>query len=102
MSTPQSELPDTQEIRRLAEVHLPHDYSILDVRCHYGCSDMPSAIPEDYEVTIEYTRTTPENLRGTLDDIASYQSWAHALTQDIRTEWPPESIRICFSEKENS
>ena len=51
-------------------------------------------------VTIRYNRTTPKALRRTMEDIESYQICAHAFTQDIRTEWPPESVRICFAENE--
>ena len=53
MSAPREELPDINDIRRLANVNLPAHYVIRDVRISRG-SDTLVGAPDDFEVVIEY------------------------------------------------
>lgn len=98
MQIPKHEIPDMEQIRELARVGLPSHYSLKSVRCSYG-SDWPDFLPNDFEIVIEYENRLDE---VTNEDIEAYQRWAHALVQDIRGEWPPESIRITFQERETT
>jgi len=98
MQIPKREIPDMEQIRELARVGLPSHYSLKSVRFSYG-SDWPEFLPDDFEIVIEYENRLDEVLRGTNEDIEAYQRWAHALVQDIRGEWPPESIRITFQDR---
>ncbi len=98
MKIPKHEIPNMEEIRELARVGLPSHYSLKSVGCSYG-SDWPEILPDDFEIVIEYENHLEAALRGTNEEIDAYQRWAHALVQDIRGEWPPESIRIAFQER---
>jgi hypothetical protein len=98
MQIPKHEIPDIEQIRELARVGLPSHHSLKSVRCSYG-SDWPDFLPDDFEIVIEYENRLDE---VTNEDIEAYQRWAHALVQDIRGEWPPESIRITFQERETT
>ena len=40
-----------------------------------------------------------EGLIGGFEDIEAHQDWADPLVQDIRSEWPAETIRIGFFER---
>jgi hypothetical protein len=55
--------------------------------------------PDDLEVVIEYEDRIGEGLIGSFEDIEAYQNWADPLIQDIRSEWPAETIRIAFFER---
>lgn len=99
MSIPKDEIPNLEQIRELAAIGLPPHYRLLGVRCTYG-SDWPEVLPEDFELVIEYENHLDSSLRGTSEEIDAYQRWAHALAQDIRGDWPAESLRITFQERE--
>mgnify|MGYP001570034147 CR=1 FL=1 len=99
MQIPKDGIPDMEQIGELARVGLPQHYTLTSVRCSYG-SDWPDFLPDDFEIVIEYQNHLDETLRGTMEDIEAYQRWAHALVQDIRGEWPPDSIRITFQERD--
>jgi hypothetical protein len=64
-------------------------------------SDPPDApeSPSDFEIIIEYENHLEENLKGSLAAIEAHQDWSHALTQDIRSQWPSDTIRISFIER---
>lgn len=96
MSAPKDELPDVEQIRQLALTNIPAHIVLRDVRCTYG-SDFPQVLPEDYEITIEYEKTPDAPPAGTNAAIEACQAWSHTLLQDIRTQWPPETVRITFS-----
>jgi hypothetical protein len=98
MSAPRDELPNVDDIRYLAKVNLPTRYVIKDVRVSRGPDTLIGA-PEDFEVVIEYENRIGESLIGSFEDIEAYQGWAHPLIQDIRSEWPAETIRIGFFER---
>jgi hypothetical protein len=98
MSVPKDELPNTDDIHRLANLDLPLHYVIKDVRVSRGPDTLIGA-PDDFEVVIEYENRIGENLIGSFEDIEAYQGWAHPLIQDIRSEWPAETIRIGFFER---
>ncbi|MEI2722568.1 MAG: hypothetical protein V9H26_03180 [Verrucomicrobiota bacterium] len=97
MKIPKDEVPNMEHIRELARVGLPPHYRLKSVRCSYG-SDWPDFLPDDFEIVIEYENHLEAALRGTNEGIDEYQQWAHGLVQDIRGDWPPESIRITFQE----
>lgn len=92
------ELPKEDEIKAMALENLPEHYALKAVRLTYG-SDWPGAIPEDFEITIEYEYRGDEALRGTFAEIETFQNWAEPLKAMIRNKWPPKALRICFSEK---
>ncbi len=96
MCTPKDELPDVEDIRSLAQIAIPSHLILRDVRCTYG-SPWPGFIADDYEITIEYEETFQAPPAGTLLAIEAFQEWSQPLVQDIRSEWPPEYIRITFS-----
>jgi hypothetical protein len=48
---------------------------------------------------IEYENRIEEALIGSFEDIEAYQHWADPLVQEIRSEWPAETIRIGFFER---
>ena len=98
MPAPEEELPNIEEIRKLAQINLPQHYVIKDVRISYGAEET-SHLPEDFEIIIEYEDNSDDDFVGSFDHIEADQNWSHALIQDIRSEWPPESIRISFIEK---
>jgi hypothetical protein len=98
MSLARDELPNTDDIHRLANLDLPLHYVIKDVRVSRGPDTLIGA-PDDFEVVIEYENRIGENLIGSFEDIEAYQGWAHPLIQDIRSEWPAETIRIGFFER---
>ncbi len=98
MSVPRDELPNIEDIRWLANVDLPLHYVIKDVRVSRGPDTLIGA-PDDFEVVIEYENRIGEGLIGSFADIEAYQDWAHPLIQDIRSEWPAETIRIGFFER---
>lgn len=107
------ELPKEDEIKAMALENLPEDYVLKRVQLTYG-----PAMPEDpskfikfmggpppkgfhnlnFEVTIEYEYQGDEVLRGTSVEIDTFQSWAEPLKEKIRDKWPPEALRICFSD----
>ncbi len=99
MSVPKDELPNIDQIRRLAEMNLPTHIVLRDVRCTY-CSDLHLGIPEDYEITIEFEDTLDEELRQTPSAIEGIEAWVHPIVQAIRSEWPPETVRINFASYE--
>jgi hypothetical protein len=37
-----------------------------------------------------------KDLKGNLAAIQAHQDWSHALAQDIRSQWPPFTVRISF------
>ncbi len=98
MSVPRDELPNIEDIRWLANVDLPLHYVIKDVRVSRGPDTLIGA-PDDFEIVIEYENRIGENLIGSFADIEAYQDWAQPLIQDIRSEWPAETIRIGFFER---
>ncbi|MGA8476797.1 MAG: hypothetical protein WB696_02445 [Chthoniobacterales bacterium] len=98
MSVPRDELPNIEDIRWLANVDLPRHYVIKDVRVSRGPDTLIGA-PDDFEIVIEYENRIGENLIGSFADIEAYQDWAQPLIQDIRSEWPAETIRIGFFER---
>jgi hypothetical protein len=98
MSVPREERPNIDDIRRLANASLPPHYVIKDVRVLRGPDTLIGA-PDDFEIVIEYENRIGESLIGSFKDIEAYQHWAHPLIQDIRGEWPAETIRIGFSER---
>jgi len=98
MSVPRDELPNIEDIRSLANVDLPLHYIIKDVRVSRGPDTLIGA-PDDFEIVIEYENRIGEGLIGSFEDIEAYQDWAHPLIQDIRSEWPAETIRIGFFER---
>jgi hypothetical protein len=100
MTTPKDELPDVEQIRQLAQATIPPHIILRDVRCTYG-SEFPSVIPEDYDITIEYEETPDAPPAGTNAAIEAFQAWSHPLIQDIRSQWPPESVRITFTSRHN-
>jgi hypothetical protein len=98
MSVRRYELPNIDDVRRLANVNLPLHYIIKDV--HLSCGpDTLIGAPEDFEVVIEYENCIGEGLIGSFEDIEAYQNWADPLIQGIRREWPAETIRIGFFER---
>src|ERR1700745_2002447 len=98
MSAPRDELPNIDDIRSLAGVNLPPHYAIKGIRVLRGPDTLIGA-PDDFEVVIEYENRIGESLIGSLHDIEAYQDWAHPLIQDIRIEWPAQTIRIGFFER---
>ena len=81
----------------MALENLPKDYVLKAVQLTYG-SDWPEAIPEDFEITIEYEYQGDEVLSGTSVEINTFQSWPEPLKARIRDKWPPKALRICFSD----
>jgi hypothetical protein len=98
MHVPASELPDIAQIRQWAEEKLPAHFRLLDVRCNYGTT-VPSLLPEDWEVTIDYVSTLDASTMGSLTDIDAYHSWADPLIAKIRAEWPASCLRIGITER---
>jgi hypothetical protein len=98
MQIPKDEIPDADEIRQLALTNLPSHYRLIDVRCSYG-TEWPDVLPEDFEITIEYENHLDDVSKSSMREIETFQNWAHALAQDIRGDWPPESLRIGFQER---
>jgi hypothetical protein len=96
MPAPNEELPNINEIRRLAQINLPKDYVIKDVRISYGEKDW-TGVPQDFEIVVDYEDNSDPDIINSFEHIEAYQNWAHALEQDIRSEWPPESVRISFN-----
>lgn len=103
MPVPEEELPDIHEIRRLAEVNLPAQYVIRDIRLSYGSGPLGAA-PEDFEIVVDYENHVETDLQGTLPEIERYQNWANALIQvfgasglPIPSELP--SLSACRTEK---
>ena len=99
MNTPKPELPDVEGIRRLAEVSLPEGFVLRDVRRAFG-SEFPLVIPEDYDLTNEYEDTRSERIGGPDEAIRVFREWAHPLIQDIRSDWPAETLRVSFASRE--
>jgi hypothetical protein len=98
MSVPGAELPDIDEVSRLASVNLPAHYVIRDIRVSYGSG--PCGVAPDYfEIVIEYKNHIEKDLRGSLADIEAHQDWSHTLVQGIRSHWPSETIRTSFIER---
>ena len=98
MSVPRDELPNIDDIRGLASVNLPPHYVIKGVRVSRGPDTLIGA-PDDFEIVIEYENRIHGGLIGSFEDIEAYQDWADPLIQDIRSEWPAETIRIGFFER---
>src|SRR5881275_2818713 len=100
MSIPEDEGPDIAEIRRLAEINLPAHLILKDVRLSCG-SDAIGLVPNDaeFEVIIEYESRIEEDLARSDAENPLDQEWSHALMQDIRKDWPPETLRISFIEQ---
>jgi DNA-binding cell septation regulator SpoVG len=98
MPVPRDQLPNVDDIRRLAKVNLPAHYVVKGVRVSRGPDTLIGA-PDDFEIVIEYENCIGEGLIGSFEDIEAYQDWAHPLIQDIRSEWPAETIRIGFFER---
>jgi hypothetical protein len=98
MSVRRDELPNVDDIRCLADVNLPLQYVIKEVRVSRGPDTLIGA-PNDFEVVIEYENRIGGGLIGSFEDIAAYQDWADPLVQEIRSEWPAETIRIGFFER---
>jgi hypothetical protein len=98
MSVRRDELPNIDDIRCLANGNLPLHYVIKDVRVSRGPDTLVGA-PDDFEIVIECENRIGESQIGSFDDIEAYQDWAHPLIQDIRSEWPAETIRIGFFER---
>jgi hypothetical protein len=98
LTTPREELPNEESIKELAALNLPSHYRLRSVRCSYG-SECPPFIPKDFEIVIEFENHIDESLRGTDADVQTYQDWAFPLMQDIRADWPPDTVRISFIEK---
>lgn len=96
MSAPKDELPNIDHIRRLAKMNLPTHIILREVRCTC-CSDSHFGIPEDYEIMIEFEDTLDEKLRGSSSAIEGVEAWVHPIVQAIRSEWPPETVRITFA-----
>jgi hypothetical protein len=44
-------------------------------------------------------REIEKDLKGSLAAIEAHQDWSHALAQDIRSQWPPFTVRISFIER---
>jgi hypothetical protein len=91
-------LPNIDDIRRLANVNLPLHYVIEGVRVSRGPDTLIGG-PDDFEVVIEYENRIGEGLIGSFGDIEAYQHWAGPLVQQIRSTWPQETIRIGFFER---
>jgi hypothetical protein len=98
MSVRRDELPNVDDIRCLAGVNLPLQYVIKEVRVSRGPDTLIGA-PNDFEVVIEYENRIGERLIGSFGDLEAYQDWADPLVQNIRSEWPAETIRIGFFER---
>jgi hypothetical protein len=98
MPVPRDELPNIDNIRGLASANLPPYYVIKDVRVSRG-PDTLIGEPNDFEIVIEYENRFEAGLIGSFEDIEAYQDWADPLIQDIRSEWPAETIRIGFFER---
>jgi hypothetical protein len=98
MSAPGEELPNINDIRRLADVNLPAHYAIRDVRVSRGTDTLIGAA-DDFEVVIEFENRIGENLIGSFEDIETYQYWAQPLVQGVRSGWPAKTIRIGFFER---
>ncbi|MGD0551533.1 MAG: hypothetical protein ABSB25_02655 [Sedimentisphaerales bacterium] len=98
---PKHDLPDENKIRQVALEYLPKDYILKRVECTYGSGGFSAIVPDDFEVIIEYQNRTDERFRGTELDIEKYQNWAKKIEAYIRSKWPPETIRICFSQVES-
>lgn len=98
MNVPASEVPDVTKIRHWAEQNLPAYYRLLDVRCGYG-TPLPTILPEDFEIIIEYTSGLDIFESGGMDAINAHHLWADPLMARIRAEWSPWSLRINFSER---
>lgn len=97
---PKHDLPNENEIRQVAIKYLPKDYVLKQVECTYGSGGFPTIMPEDFEVTIKYESRMDKRLRGTEIDIETFQNWAKKIEAKIRSEWPPETIRIGFVQTE--
>jgi hypothetical protein len=98
MPAPRDQRPNFDDIRSLAEVNLPAHYVIKDVRVSHGPDTLIGA-PDDFEIVIEFENWIGERLIGSFEDIEAYQDWADPLAEDIRSEWPAETIRIGFFER---
>jgi hypothetical protein len=98
MSVRRDELPNVDDVRGLAGINLPPHYVIKGVRVSRGLDTLIGE-PDDFEVVIEYENRIGMGLIGSFEDIETYQDWAHPLIQDIRSEWPTETIRIGFFER---
>ena len=100
MSIPKEEGPEIAKIRRLAEINLPARLILKDVRLSRG-SDALGLVPNDseFEVIIEYESRIEEDLAGSDAENSMDQDWSDAVIQDIRKDWPPETLRISFVER---
>jgi hypothetical protein len=98
MPAPRDQRPNFDDIRSLAELNLPAHYVIKDVRVSRGPDTLIGA-PDDFEIVIEFENWIGERRIGSFEDIEAYQDWADPLVQDIRSEWPAETIRIGFFER---
>lgn len=87
MSMPHHDFPNTEEIKLLASLNLPSHYRLTDVFCR-----PIDSLPNDFEIVIKYESRLPESL-----DYTTHKGWANPLMQDIRSQWPAESLRISFS-----
>ncbi len=96
---PKHELPDEEEIRELARQNLPRHILVRRIECRWD-DGIPGSIQADWEVLIEYENQLDEARQGTMEDISSFQRWAHPLRDAIRAKWPPYALRIKFAQVE--
>jgi hypothetical protein len=99
MRIPESEIPDMRKLAAWARENLPVHYDLVDIRCDY-VSDMPAVIPEDFEIVIEYRDRLDPSQIGSPAAIEAHRAWSGPLTDRIRAEWPPSTIRIAFKGRE--
>ncbi len=92
---PREELPDVDKVRTWALQNLPKYYVLTSVDCVYG-SDELSLSPDDFELRIDYENHIAEGLRGSNIDMEAHHNWKDPLTDKIRAEWSPWTLRIAF------
>lgn len=97
MNESNDEFLNTEAVSHLAENNLPSHYRLLEVTFTYG-SSMPHH-PKQMEIRIEYQSLLDDAAEGAPDAIKAHQRWAFPLLERIRTEWPPDAVRVVFSQK---
>lgn len=97
MPVPESEIPDMTQIRQWVVENMPDHYRLNDIKCWYG-TDSPGLIPDDWEISIEYTSTMDESVSGMPSSIDAHEAWSEPLIAKIRSEWPAPTVRIAFKE----
>ena len=93
---PKEELPNVEELKKLALETLPERYVLRKLTC-----DVIKSWPawKDFSIIIEYENQVDDVLKGSMNELKIYHAWADPLVKKIREKWPPMTLAIEVRER---